>query len=78
MSPSAAACQRLVRAPRSTSRYAARHCPKATASAKGGPPSMTEPAISVSAPASINASSTSRSLLLAAQCNGVSAWGPLT
>lgn len=68
--PSAAACQRAKDEPRSTSRCAALHCPKATASSSGVPPAMTAPDASISAPASIRASSTSILPLLAAQWRG--------
>src|SRR6266508_2546991 len=70
------ACQSVVRAPRSRSRRAARHCPNPTASARGVPPPSTAPGASTSAPASTRASRTSTSSLLAAQCSGVSACGP--
>src|SRR5919201_371502 len=76
ISPVAAACQRFALAPRSSSRRAAFHCPKATASGSAVPPSMTEPLASRSAPASSSASRTSTSSLLAAQCSGVSPWTP--
>jgi hypothetical protein len=64
-------------APRSTSRRAAFHWPKATALSSGVPPPMTAPGASMSAPASSSASRTSTSSLLAAQCSGVSVWGPV-
>jgi hypothetical protein len=63
-------------APRSTSRRAAFHCPKATASANGVAPAMTAPDASMSAPCSSSASMTSTSSLLAAQCSGVSVCAP--
>jgi hypothetical protein len=76
ISPSVAASVSVVRAPRSTSRRAASHCPNPHASASGEPPPITPPAASISAPASINASTTATSLLLAAQCSGVSLCEP--
>ena len=48
-SPSAAACHRVVPAPRSSSRRAAFHWPKATASAIGVPPPMTARGLDVGA-----------------------------
>ena len=75
--PERGACQRLVCAPRSSSRRAAFHWPKATASAIAVPPPITAPSVSMAAPASSSASSASTSSLLAAQCNGVSPCGPV-
>ena len=70
--PSAAACQRVVVAPRSSNRCAAFHCANTTASDIGVPPVCTAPGASMSAPASRSASRTAISLLLAAQCSAVS------
>ena len=50
--PSAAAASSVGRAPRSTSRRAAFHCPKAHASSSAVPPPITPPRASSSAPAS--------------------------
>ena len=77
ISPNAAACQSVVRAPRSTNRRAAFHCPNATASASGVPPPITAPGASISAPPSRSVSSTSTSSLLAGQWSGVSVCGPV-
>lgn len=48
--PSAAACQRVVAAPRASNRRAARHCANTTASDIGVPPVNTAPGASMSAP----------------------------
>ena len=60
-SPSAAAASSVGRAPRSTSRRAAFHCPNAHASSKAVPPPITAPVASTSAPASSSASTSSTS-----------------
>lgn len=70
INPSAAVCHNVGRAPRSTRRRAASHCPKATASASGVPSPITPPQASISAPWSRRASTTRTSLQLAAQWRG--------
>src|SRR5688572_29161534 len=70
--PSAAACHQVGLAPRSTSRRAAFQFAKTTASDSGAPPVKIAPVASMFAPASSSASTAATSLLLAAQCSGVS------
>ncbi len=76
VSPMAAACHRFVRAPRSTRRQAAAHCPNPTALSSWPPTPLNAPGASMWAPASSSASRASTSSLLAAQCSGVCSFAP--